>query len=380
MRLPVYVPDWQIGDRDIEWPVLGMAFEHVLLFYTDVGKPGMYCDNFGQEVTVTGIAEPLAASGSRVETAFPTAIHCSGFTLYWAAPQRTEGPLTLTGVIDASDYGTAPEGFPVVSGVVDAMELSSTSYVNNDGEGVNWEPASEGYQTFRPISVYPPYIPVAAETGLSPHTQVTGVVLHVELGSTTARGCTDGDGLNSAQSPAADGSPVRIRNFPDYANTASPCHANTVLWLFGPVSYGDACLSPGLAADMAAWEESYCASLDGNESWRSAACAAQFTATGRALAERLAQELGLDFEVEFHSYEPGSRREIFRGGLAAGNPAAADAFHGLVVAEDEERARLAALSNEPGVGWFAYAPLSGEVFNPGGGPLPEPYANPETEK
>lgn len=355
MTIPVYVPDWQIGDGDIEQPVIGMAFDHVLIFTTDTGDPDMHYDSFGQETTVTGVAEPLAGSGSRVQASFPTAIHCGGVVLYWDAPAVTEGPVTLTGTIDATDYGTVPEGFPASAGVVESMELASVLYVNADGGGINWEPAPGGQQQFLPVSEYPQYVP-GIDTAVNPQRQVTGVVLHVATGSAVARGADSAADFNSTRSFDADGAPIRIRIFPDYAHT--------VLWLFGPVNYTDAVLSPGLSADMAAWEATYCDSLDGNESWKSRSGAAQFTATGKSLAERLAAELGKDFDVEFHSYEPGSRRELFHTGAAAGNPAAAAAFHGIVAVEREERERLAALSAEAGTGWFAYAPQSGTVFDP----------------
>lgn len=138
----------------------------------------------------------------------------------------------------------------------------------------------------------------------------------------------------------------------------------------------DAALSPGLAAGMAEWEASYRASLDTNQAWKSPDVAAQFTATGNSLAQQLAQELGHRFQVEFRSYAAGSRRQRFHSAARAGNPAASRALSGLVAAADAEQARLAALAGEAGTGWFAYAPFSETVFNPGNVPLPEQFQDP----
>lgn len=278
-----------------------------------------------------------------------------------------EGPVTLTGIIHATDPGAVPGGFPAGSGVMESMELGSLARIGAEPGGAPLAPAPERFQqTFRPIGECPAHVGNERPSHSS-QARVTGVVLHVELASTAVRGGTAEAGLDSWRSFGADGSPIRLRIFPDYANT--------VLWLFGPVPCTDAALSPELAADMAAWEESHYASLDSNESWKSASGAAQFTASGRGLAERLAAELGGEFEVEFHSHDIGSRREVFHGGSAPGNPTAAAAFHGIVAAGKEKRVRLAALLSEGGVGFFAYAPLSAEVFNPGGIPPPDPYAD-----
>lgn len=347
MTIPVYVPDWQIGDGDIAHPSLGMALRHVLLFHTDTGDPQMRYGSFGHETTVKGVAVHLADHAWHTEGTFPTAISCDGFALFWDAPVLTEGTVRLTGIISTTDYGTAPAGFPETSGRVESMELASLSYVNECG-GIHWEPAPDSQQTFRPISHYPRYAPKPAETGASRHTQVTGVVLHLDTAATTAK-------TEHLPSAAADGSLIRIRVFPDYADT--------VLWCHGPVGYTDAALSPGLAAGMAAWEQFYYDSLDGNQRWKSHSGAAQFTATGSELAQLLAEELGDGFEVEFHSYAPGSSRQLFSVDTHSRNPAAAAAFRGIEAAEEELQARFAADQGD-GVGWFAYAPLSGTVFDP----------------
>ena len=367
MMLPVYVPDWQIGDGDIERPVIGMAFDHVLIFTTDPGDPDLHYGSFGQEATVSGIAEPLAGSGSRSQEPSPTAIHGEGFTLFWAAPVLVEGPVTVTGTIDATDYGAAPEGFPSVAGVVDSMELTSVLYINPDGGGVNWEPAPGKSQEFRPVGEYPRHVP-GIDAAVNPQRQVTGVVLQLRIGAVAVPGGDSESSMAAKQHRGPGGSPTRIRIFPD--------NAKTILWLDGPVDCADAALSPGLAAGMAEWEQSYRASLDTNQAWRSPDVVAQFTATGNSLAQQLAQELGHRFEVEFRSYAAGSRRQLFHSAARAGNPAASRALSGIVAAADAERARLAALAREAGTGWFAYAPLSGTVFNPGNVPLPVQFQDP----
>lgn len=392
MILPVYIPDWQIGDGDIQPPHIGMSLTHVLLFRTDdhgawrkhdpelsrlVGKDESY-GKFGQEVTITGVAEYLADHHQQAPGTVPTAIHCEGFVLYWDAPTMTEGSVTLTGIIDATDYGAAPEGFPEVNGVVDSMELSSLLYSNEDGGGVNWAPTPGHDQQFRPVSTYPGYVPESGNT-TSPHWETTGVVVHLD---TQTSGDSDRQVAADASLPAADApngedpsadgrlsgadGPIRIRVFPDYAGT--------VLWLHGPVDYADAALSPELAADMAEWESAYYDALDGNEAWKSRSAAAQFTTIGNSLARRLAQELGEGFEVAFHSYAPGSSRQLFHSEKHSRNPAAAKAFHGIVVAEEALQAKFEADQGD-GVGWFAYAPSSGTVFDPGKN-LP-PGFNPE---
>lgn len=380
MILPIYVPDWQIGDGDIEHPHLGMTLSHVLVLETDNRRPELNTEqdqsygNFGQEVTVSGVAEPLGAQSVYAPGAFPTAIHCEGFELYWDAPTLTEGPVTLTGIIDATNYGKVPEGFPEASGVVVSMELATLLYENVDGGGVHWAPAPGHEQQFRPISNYPDYVPTAGEAGAgagagepggagagtgagtesSPHLVTTGVVLHLDINAVEPEAAAAATDPTHADTT---GSLIRIRLYPDYADT--------VLWLYGPVPYADAKLSPALTADLEAWEAAYYASLDSNQSWKHPQAAAPFTATGRKLAQRLAEELGDGFEVDFHSYAPRSLRKRFRSEQPSQNPAAADAFRAMVAAEEELKARIEADQSD-GVGWFAYAPLSGTVFDPGG--------------
>ncbi|ALE06435.1 hypothetical protein AL755_14820 [Arthrobacter sp. ERGS1:01] len=115
---------------------------------------------------------------------------------------------------------------------------------------------------------------------------------------------------------------------------------------------------------MTDWEDSYYQSLTPEWAWKSPAVAADFTAAGNGVAERLADELGQGFEVEFQSYELGVPVRVFASRSPAGSPLAADTFRRIAAAADAERVRLLALSQEPGVGYYAYAPLSGTEFRP----------------
>ncbi|AIY00799.1 hypothetical protein ART_1200 [Arthrobacter sp. PAMC 25486] len=120
---------------------------------------------------------------------------------------------------------------------------------------------------------------------------------------------------------------------------------------------------------MASWEAFYDASLTAGLEWQSPQLAAEFTVTGDRLAQRLADELGSGFAVEFHSYEPGATRTLFSSGSPATNAAAAAALLGLVRAEEELQARLRS-DTAPGGSWSAYAPLPGTVFGSGSGSAP----------
>ncbi|MHA7303954.1 hypothetical protein ACX80E_01715 [Arthrobacter sp. TMN-49] len=352
MMLPVFIHDWQIGDGDIAPPFVGMTLSHVLIFRTAGDEPARTHGLSGREVTVTGVAKHLADSESHQLGAFPTSITCNDFVLYWDAPAVTEGPVTLTGVVAADDYGTSPEGFPEVAGVVESMALVSVLLIREHAGSVNWIPAPGTRESFRPVGSYPPH--AAAPAGrTSPHTEVSGVVVALNTSAGVVAAARA-----APQAAAAEGTPVRVRMFPDYADT--------VVWLpgHGPVNYDDAHLSPGLTADLMAWEASYYASLTPELDWRSASRAADFTAAGQDLAQRLAKELGENFTVEFHSYAGKSSKELFRSSDRAKNPAAVEAFTAFVAAEAALLAKFAADTTN-GVGWFAYAPMSGTVFQPG---------------
>lgn len=148
--------------------------------------------------------------------------------------------------------------------------------------------------------------------------------------------------------------------FPDYAGT--------VLWFRDPVGYDLAQLSGGLVHDLARWEQSYYDALTPNIGWKSADLARRFTAEGNRLAQRVADELGDGYEIEFASYEEDVPTRRFRGKGPALNLRASAAFDALAVAvkaekEETYRARAAARRGESH-GWVAYSPLSNTVFKP----------------
>ena len=150
-----------------------------------------------------------------------------------------------------------------------------------------------------------------------------------------------------------------VRMFPDYADT--------VLWFGDPVDYDLTGLTQGLVSDLQAWERSYYASLTPDFDWKSPDAAHRFTEEGNRLAQRVADELGDGYEIEFSSYERDVPARRFRG-TGAPNARAAAAFDVLAVAVragqvEVSRARAAARRGDP-PGWFAYAPLSDTVFKP----------------
>ncbi|MET4003968.1 MULTISPECIES: hypothetical protein [Arthrobacter] len=364
MIIPVYIPDWQIGDGDIAPPAIGQLLDHVLVLETpDVNPHGFYgC--FGTEITLTCVAVPRPDHPGGELGTFPTELECEGFSVFWAAPRRVAGHLTVTGILSATDYGAAPEGFPRVQGTIVALTESSLIYATENPEGTSWVPAPGEPQILRPLGSYPP--PAApASSGPSPHKKVTGCVVDVDTSVT--------DEPAVAARARFDGL-IKVRLFPDYAGTA--------LWLHDPLSYHDSALSPSLVAALQEWEASYYSSLTADDEWVSPEAAATFTFTGNSLAQKLAEELGEMFSVEFHSYEHGAQRRMFTSGVPAANPAAASALLALVAAAAAEKARLEAFSALPGTGWFAYSPLSETTFPPGvdpgtaGGPA-EPPRPPE---
>lgn len=348
MMLPVYIPEWQIGDRDIPPPMIGQLFDHVLLFTTDDGVAADYYGKFGCEVALTGTAFPLVGHEGGPQGAFPTELRCEGFSVYWSAAHLVSGPLSVTGILHADDYGTSPEDFPRVQGTIISLAGASLLYVAENAQGISWVPAPGRQQVFRPIGSYPPY----SDDNDSRHSsqlKLTGYVADID--TSVVDSSAPAAVIADSARPAGR---IVIRIFPDYANT--------VLWLVGPLPYEDALLTPELTAALQEWEASYYAALTPLEEWRSLSLAAAFTATGSALAQRLADELGTGFAIEFHSYEPRAPRRIFTSDLPATNPAAASVLAAIVEADAADKARLEALSAGDGTGWFAYAPLSDTYF------------------
>jgi hypothetical protein len=159
--------------------------------------------------------------------------------------------------------------------------------------------------------------------------------------------------------PPESPQPTVVRLFPDYADT--------VLWLDVPLGYEVTGLSEGLVDELKAWELSYYAALTPDTSWKSADLATRFTEEGNRLAQRIADELGPGYEIEFRSYEEGAPTRRFQG-TGAPNATAVAAFTALVTASRQEQSRISDALEAAGqgetTGWYAFAPRSGNVFKP----------------
>ena len=132
----------------------------------------------------------------------------------------------------------------------------------------------------------------------------------------------------------------------------------TVLWLGDAVDHSDVHLSPGLVADLDAWDAFHRSRLDPDLGSHAEADDRTFARTGAALADRLADELGVGFEV--HLLFDG--REVHRSSEPPTNPRAARALNARAKQVEAEAREIAA--SHPGGGWYAYAPLSGRRFTP----------------
>ena len=156
---------------------------------------------------------------------------------------------------------------------------------------------------------------------------------------------------------AEDAAPRTIRMFPDYADT--------VLWVREPIDCEDTGLSDGLVAELEAWEQFYCDSLDPDFTWVSPAAVRAYNTDGTRLAHRVADEAGPRFVVEFASRTEGAEFVRARSDSPASNPAAEAAFTRLFVeVEAEEHEAAEFIRDNPGGEWVAYAPLSGTAFKP----------------
>ena len=114
---------------------------------------------------------------------------------------------------------------------------------------------------------------------------------------------------------------TRVRVFPDYADS--------VIWFcIGLVHYDEARISPGLQADMEAWEQTYYEGIDTqNYQWKSRTQHQRFVAEGLRLGAMLADELGEQFEVEVvATFGSSENNTIFRSPRQATNREAAAAF------------------------------------------------------
>lgn len=150
-----------------------------------------------------------------------------------------------------------------------------------------------------------------------------------------------------------------VRFFPDYGDT--------VLWLDVPIEYSLTGLTEELVHELRDWEQFYYDSLTRDFTWKSTERAAKYTVEGQRLAQRVADELGDGYEVEFKPYGENAQARRFHG-TKAPNATAVAAFDALEAAEQagKEGAFRALAARPPGegTGWFATAPLSGKVFRP----------------
>lgn len=151
-----------------------------------------------------------------------------------------------------------------------------------------------------------------------------------------------------------------VRMFPDYADT--------VLWFTEPIDYGAAKLSGHLTRDLTRWEQSYYEGLNEDYEWKTASLSHRFAIEGAQLAQRVADELGDEFEIELVTFADGIPERRFQGQAGALNSRAAAAFRVLALElsefEDAVTQAQAAIRRGENTGWFAYAPLSGTVFDP----------------
>jgi hypothetical protein len=139
-----------------------------------------------------------------------------------------------------------------------------------------------------------------------------------------------------------------IRIFPDYADS--------VIWFaMGSVSYEEAKISAQLRHDMEAWERFYYQACSNEFRWRTQDDQARFAAQGRRLAERLAAEVGGQFEVEFENHR--GKKVRTRSNAGSTNAAAAEAFTEIARQEREfdERVHMEAQTGAT-FGWFTHDP------------------------
>lgn len=143
-----------------------------------------------------------------------------------------------------------------------------------------------------------------------------------------------------------------IRIFPDFADS--------VIWfIIGTLSYEESRVSEPLRRDMEAWETHYYETMGNDFVWRSPEDHAYHAAEGRRLAERLAAEVGQDFNVEY--FDARDRKVQVRSSRPATNQAAAHAFSTVAKPHREFDERIEREVKEgASFGWFAGYP-NGEL-------------------
>lgn len=209
MSLPVYIPHWYMADVGMPPLVVGQTLAHVLSFESDSGDTSVHYGCFGRESTIVGTAYPLTGHRGGRTGAFPTALRCFSYMLYWDAPSYVEGPVTVSGIVRASDSGAAPLGFPSAFGKIDSLAVASLLYESIDSERLSWVPAPGSHQSFAAVGSYSTACSPSPdeESATSPHMRVTGVVVELD---TLYRG----DQPNTLTSPSEDseGKPAPARD------------------------------------------------------------------------------------------------------------------------------------------------------------------------
>lgn len=150
-----------------------------------------------------------------------------------------------------------------------------------------------------------------------------------------------------------------VRLFYDYASS--------VVWFPDPVPHIECRLSPELSADLDAWRHSFDVGLEQQE-WRSPELAARAEREGRDLAQRLGDELGSTFEIDYHVFAQ-PRASRYRSPNSPTNAEAAAVFtkwaDAARVEHDDLRRRAAERRPVGGsFGWYAEIPGVGRYTPP----------------
>lgn len=125
----------------------------------------------------------------------------------------------------------------------------------------------------------------------------------------------------------------------------SPGHPDGVICFSEPVVYEKTQLDPDLIADLQAWDASYSAGLTPDHSWRSTDAEVDFYAAGASFAQRVADQIGDAFQVE---YDVGETQRRVRGAHPARNPEAAATFARMA---NDARAEWANLREAAAQAW-----------------------------
>lgn len=143
--------------------------------------------------------------------------------------------------------------------------------------------------------------------------------------------------------------------------------ADSAVWFGGPIPYGETRLDPALVADIRAWDDGCYADRKPDHAWRSADDAARYHRTAAELAQRLAEQIGREFQVEYDAAD--THRHVRAAGPPLHQEAAA-AFREMAEQARAERPRTWAVVARAAaeghvLAWRAYPP-SGDDGAPAG--------------